>query len=855
MFYRTISVTVLLCLLLRVVEAQAAFSVVGVVLDQNGAALSRARVTIRGGAGERRQTATTDESGAFRFDRLARGEWEVRVEREGFKTAAEPVAVGARAPAPLRIVLLIADLKQDVTVSGEAARVDAEAGNNQDVVILDQKMLNDLPAFDRDVIAMASRFLNAGAIGTGGVTLIVDGMEVTKAGVSASAIQEVRINNNPYSAEYSRAGRGRIEVITKPGASELHGEFNWMLRDARMNARDPFALTRAPEQRRMYEGNLTGPVGKSKKRPMSFLVTAERDEQDSQAVVFARTLNGEVRLNSPTPATDVEFSARVARQMSDKTTLSIQYSYEGQARTQGIGGFNLPEVAVESTFHEDQVRVNYNSILSSRLVHQVNLLLGRYRAPATSVNNAPRLVVQDAFIGGGAQADFLRTEEHWTWNEVLSYSRGRHFIKGGAQIPDFSRRGFDDRTNQLGTFYFASLDDYRLRRPYNYVQQQGRTDLHFWEVVAGAFVMEDFRARPNLSLSAGLRYDWQNYFSDHTNFAPRFGFAYAPGKERKTVLRGGAGVFYDRTGPQPISDILRFDGSRLRRYVLADPGFPNPYANSGGEAPASQPGSVVRLAPNTPIPYTLQAGAGIERQLQKSLTLSVNYIGVRGVDLFRSRDINAPPLPAFVARPDPRFTVIRQIESTGRQTSHSLEIALRGNVASFFNGLVQYAYGRARNDTGGVGAFPANSYDLQSEWGRADFDTRHRFVLAGTLKARQYFKLGLALTLNTGAPYSLTTGRDENRDSFALDRPAGVGRNTMQGPGYAQFDLRWSREFSLSRTKKDDGPKIGARVDAFNIFNRVNFAGFVGNLSSPFFGLPVAARPPRRMQIGLSFTF
>jgi hypothetical protein len=100
---------------------------------------------------------------------------------------------------------------------------------------------------------------------------------------------------------------------------------------------------------------------------------------------------------------------------------------------------------------------------------------------------------------------------------------------------------------------------------------------------------------------------------------------------------------------------------------------------------------------------------------------------------------------------------------------------LRGNVTPYFNGMIQYVYGRARNDTSGITAFPANSFDLTSEWARADFDVRHRFNLAGTLKARAYFNLGMALTLNTGAPYTLTTGRDDNEDSLANDRPAGIG--------------------------------------------------------------------------------
>ena len=847
-----------LCLLLGLgglsTHAQTTVSVTGLVLDQNEAALPKARVTLQSVNGERKQNATTDANGMFRFDKLAAGNYELKVEREGFKPITTSVSVGTRVVAPLRIILPIAELQQDVTVNDAAAQVNTDTSNNQDVVTLDKEALNKLPSFDQDPIAMAARFLNAGATGTGGVTLIVDGMEVTKLGVTSSAIQEIKINNNPYSAEYSRPGRGRIEVTTKPGTAQLHGEFNWTFRDARLNARDPFATTRAPEQRRMYEGNLTGPVSNNKKHLTSFLITAEHDEQDAQAVIFARTPTGELRQNAPTPTRQNEFSARLTRQMSSKTTMSIQYNYEDRvARNQGVGGFNLPAVATNSHNREQEVRVSVNSILSPKLVHQVSFLIGGYKAPTLSVNNAPRVIVQDAFTSGGAQADFTRTEDHWTWNEVLSYQVGKHFLKAGIQIPDFSRRGIFDRTNQLGTFYFASLADYQAARPYNFIQQQGRTDLHFWEVIAGAFVQDEIRVRPSFNIAVGVRYDWQNYFGDHNNFAPRFGFAYAPGKARKTVVRGGAGIFYDRSGPAPISDFLRFDGQTLRRFVIPNPGFPNPLSN--GQTLGAQPGSVVRLDPQVIIPYTLQFGVGVERQLQKSLTLAVNYIGTRGVDLFRSRDVNAPLQAPFKVRPNTNFSFIRQIESTARSTSHGLEIALRGKVTSYFNGIVQYALGRARNDTGGVGSFPANSYDLRSEWGRADFDTRQRFVMAGTLKAHDYFDLGLALTLNTGAPYSLTTGRDNNGDSFALDRPAGVGRNTLQGPGFAQLDVRWSREFKLAKAKKDDAPTLSLKADAFNVLNRVNYVGFVGNQSSPFFGQAVAARPVRRMQFGVSFNF
>ncbi|MEP7274112.1 MAG: hypothetical protein ABI882_21620, partial [Acidobacteriota bacterium] len=470
------------------------------------------------------------------------------------------------------------------------------------------------------------------------------------------------------------------------------------------------------------------------------------------------------------------------------------------------------------------------------------------------VNSARRIVVQDAFAGGGAQADYLRTEAHWTLNQVLTYSQGRHTLRAGVQVPDFSRRGINDRTNSAGTFYFASLQDYLQQRPFSFVQQQGLTKVTFWEIVLGGFVQDELRLKPNLTIALGLRYDRQNRLNgDSNNFAPRLSVAWAPGMSGKTVIRTGFGAFYDKTGAVPLAEVLRFDGQRLRKLVLINPSFPDPLGD--GQSIATQPTSVVRLASNAVSPSTWQASVGIERQLQKALTITLNYNYTRGVNAFRSRDVNAPLAPLFAERPDPHFSLIRQIESTGRSAGHSLEIGLRGNMTRYFNGMVQYVWGRVWNDTAGIAAFPANSNDLRGEWGRADFDMKHRLNLLGTFKVRKYFKLGTALTLNTGAPYTLTTGRDDNRDSLALDRPAGVGRNTLQGPGFAQLDLRWSREFGLSKQKKDGGPTLTIGVNALNVTNRVNFSGYVGNLSSPFFGQAVAARPSRRVQFTFQLAF
>ncbi len=169
--------------------------------------------------------------------------------------------------------------------------------------------------------------------------------------------------------------------------------------------------------------------------------------------------------------------------------------------------------------------------------------------------------------------------------------------------------------------------------------------------------------------------------------------------------------------------------------------------------------------------------------------------------------------------------------------------------------MAQYTLGSAYNDSSGIGSFPANNYDLSGEWSRADSDQRHRFNLLGSVKAGRLFNVGIALQAESGRPYSMITGRDGNHDGLALDRPYPVRRNTLEGPGYVGLDLRWSKDFVLDASKKEKSPKITTAIDAFNVINRVNYSGYIGNLSSPFFGRAIASRPARRLQLSVRFAF
>jgi hypothetical protein len=809
----------------------------GVVLDQTGAVLAGATVELVNAAGAVTKTVDADAVGTFRFDAVPPGTYQLRATFEGFKPASARVRVGARPPSRQKLVLELASISQEITVSDSATEMNTTASSNVDAVSIDQNMLDSLPVFDRDYIATVSRFLDTGSLGTGGVTVVVNGMEVNALNVSASAVAQIRINQDPYSAEYSRPGRGRIEILTKPGTQTFHAETNAIVRDARFNARNAFATSKPPEQRRIFEGFLGGPVGKGGKT--SFMLSANDERNDNQAFIFAVGPSGVIDDTLPQSSGEARSPAAPDQRQEhvlDPTKLSIQSDENRGAAARR------------------RLRRHYVHITSSR-------------SPSRSRPTRSTLVVQFQMLRARARADDQPPgSRHRRRRRVYGRRRaGRHHAHGNAHQLERARRGVTARISSRrdssvdwstrflrpdyrGTFFLPGSMRPAHRTP---SQQRGNGDLALLEKQVGAYIKDDWHVRPGLSIGYGLRYDWQNYFHDNNNVAPRVSLAYAPGNKKTNVFRAGVGVFNDRSGPVVIADVLHSLPGGLTRLVVTNPGYPDPFASAA--VAAAQPPSIVQLAPDVQIPQTIQYSAGLEHQLQKTTTLSITYTGARGYHLFRSRDINAPPPPLYLARPALAFGAIRQVESNGRQDSDSLAVTLRGRVTRWFNGQVQYTLSRVDNDANGIGSFAANDYDLSGEWARADFDRRHRFVLLGRVSPVKAVNLGVGLTLNSGGPFTEMLGGDVYNNGRGRARPAGVGRNTREGDGFATLDLRASRDVKFGTGKDERAVTFG--LDAFNLLNRVNYGGYVGTVSSPLFGLPVSARPPRQLQFSTRLKF
>ena len=254
------------------------------------------------------------------------GSFTLVISEPGFETVHLPVTVhpnvvSAAAPAahvmaaPLHITLPIAAVATSVRVNGDTNEDLTASEENRDSSVLTSSDLKALPIFDNDYVTAMSSFLDDSSSATGGSGLMVDGVEANRATVSASAVQEVRINQDPYSAQYYWPGRGQMEIITKSAADKYHGQFNFLFRDSALNAQNALAPSKPSEQRRVYEGSMTGPIFFAKKS--SFLASFNRAEEDLNSVVYATVVptpdNSERHLSGQCPFAHARYRIQHSR--------------------------------------------------------------------------------------------------------------------------------------------------------------------------------------------------------------------------------------------------------------------------------------------------------------------------------------------------------------------------------------------------------------------------------------------------------------------------------------------------------------------------------------------------------------
>lgn len=834
-------------------------TVSGRVTDETNANIVAVPVELKDATGAVKATEDSDEQGRFSFRNVAPGTYTISVATEGFEpTVSEPFTVGSGPLAPLTLLLKVAGVAEAVDVVADTG-VSIDAASNADAIVLKTKDLEALPD-DPDELAQALQDLAGPGAGPGGGQFYIDGFSGGRM-PPKSSIREVRINSNPFSAEYDRIGFGRIEIFTKPGADRFRGSVSANFNDESLNARNFFAPTRAPEQERRYGGNISGPIGKK----MSFFLDVERREEDDNETIAAIVLDPQLnpaifQANFQQPERRFSISPRVDLQVGEKQTFIFRYDFADDTREgQGVGGFALPSRAVTSKFRDQTLSATDTIILSPSVIAETRLQLSRrHSTSAADSGFAPALVVSDSFFANSSSGLSERTEKRFEVSQTFNIIRGNHTVRTGVR---FRGIGIEDRgtSNYGGTYTFAgdverdasglpipggdsitSLEQYQrvLNGVRGYVPSQftisgGEPFASTTQFDVGAFVQDDWRVRPNFTVSAGLRYEKQTNAGDSLNFAPRLGVAYSfmdSAGVATTVVRAGFGVFFERVSEGLSLDEVRFDGERQISIIVPRPLF-FPRIPSAEELQNFARPSSVRQLEALANPYQIQGTISIEHQLPYGITGSAVYLWARGVHQLRTRNINAPVLENGIPGARPYgFAAgdIFQVEATGFTQRNQLRISLnkRGGRATFF---LTYALGWSRGDTDGSGTQPAYSYDLSSEFGRASDDSRHSIYVGTFIQGPWGLSISPFLMYRSSRPYNITIGRDLNGDSVFTDRPA-VGspfdtdlvstpigavdvtprfgselieRNAISGTSFTRLNLSISKTFGFGGSSRE----------------------------------------------------
>ena len=846
----------------------------GTVTDSTGAIVPGAHVALTTPTGATVAETTTDETGGFRLVPTQAGAYSLIVSLKGFQPFAEGVTASATPIAPLKIALNVATAVQQVTVNA-SLNVDLTASeNNGDSSVMTAGDMKDLPIFDNDYVSAMSSFLDSGDSGTAGSGLMVDGMEASRAMVSPSAVEEVVINEDPYSAQYYRPGRGQIDIITKQAANEYHGEFDFSFRDSAMNAQQKFSPEKAAEQRRIYQGDLTGPLARLKNT--MFLLSVDRREEDLAAVVNATVAPtpdnplGIYNANVPAPTRDTEFSFKVGHQITDKQSASLMYAYQDTSnRYEGVGNQMLPEAGFNTEGREDDLVLHHNYILSARALNEASIVMERHWDPISDVQEGPKIVVNGNYVGGSAQNDQLATEYVLRAQDMMTWTMGPHTIKFGFNLPHLSRHVFEDNTDRDGSYTFSptyaadgttvvttAIENQQAGNPSGYSVKEGQRRFVYNQDEVGGFVQDQIKLTPWFSVTPGLRYDWQNFQDgDLNNFSPRVSFAWVWDQAHAMVLRGGGGIYFDRTGNGPLLDLARYGDAQERLLQVSANQQPLCYPISDCVDVTSFAPSLETLSPDLRTPYSIQYGLSLERRVGEKGTLSVGGRMNRGADQYRSIDVNAPLGPDYSVRPNPEYSQVRQIQSEGTQIGSALDVNYRGRFNKRFTGFAWYTWSHYANNTDGFWFFPESQRNPDAEWGPSSWERRNHFGFYGAINPKHLLNLGVGVFANSGSPYSINTGADTYGTNLFNARPEGVARNSEIGPDYADLDLRWGYDFKLNPAQADKSPTIGFSVASFDVLNHANGSYVDSTLGSPDFGQVTSYDPPRRMQMGMRMLF
>jgi Carboxypeptidase regulatory-like domain len=869
----------------------------GLVTDPSGAGIPKATVRLTDASGASYE-ATSSREGIYEFKALPAGVYTLKAVAKGFALfTQENVQITANQVQQVNISLTIHVEEQKVEVTDETTKVDVDPSNNAGEVVMKGKDLEAL-SDDPDELQSELQALAGPSAGPNGGQIYIDGFTAGQLPPKAS-IREIRINQNPFSSEYDKLGYGRVEILTKPGTDQLHGQFSVMGNTAAFNSRNPFAgAGPLPDYNSThYSGNLGGSLAKK----TSFFFNIERRNLNDLSVVNTPYVDP-TSLQTATfagafsnPRTRTNVSQRFDFQLTPNNTLTARYQYwRNDEQGGGVGGFNLPAVGYNALSGEHTFQLTDTQVLGPRTINETRFQYIHEGINQNPLNTTAAISIQGAFTTGGNTTgvydDLLNRYE---LQNVTYVTAGKHSIKYGGRL----RASTEDNSSHTkfnGMYVFGSrqqpgctptatnncqitgIEAYQIMlqaiasgdtpsNVANAISKGGGASYYALNSSAlgvasadvtwfdgGLFLQDDWRIRPNVTLSTGLRYETQNDLGDHADFAPRVGIAWALGghganKPAKTVLRVGFGIFYDRFTSDLVLQQELQNGQVQQQFLVQNPPFFKP--DEPQPVPlttTTQPQVVYQVNPALRTPYVMQAGATVERQLSKYANLSVTYLNSRGVHQFYTNFVTNPRvLPAT-----PQITY--QYESGGIFKQNQLIVNSRVQMGARLSLWGYYTLNYANSDTSGAGYIPSipcgvsnlpagAACGIDEDYGRASFDVRHRAFVGGSISMPWGLRASPFLVAQSGSPFNITTGEDLYGINAYNTRPTvgscgspgvvdtpygcfnhqaqpgqiGIPINEETGPARFTLNLRFSKTFGFGEKKETAGGSSGPRGGTF----------------------------------------
>jgi len=905
-------------------QAVTAATVSGRVEDASGALLSGANVTALNLETRQKFAATTDQDGRYRFPFLRVGTYELLFEAKDFAPTTKHLTLSLGQTVDLSIRLEVVAVSANVNISAGISPI--ETTRTQLTETIHPSDIRDLPLNGRNYLDLAllipgvsptntgsnQRFAETSAVPGQGISIagqrnlynsfIVDGMsanddaaDLTGTYYSEEVIDQFQVVTSGGIAEFGRASGGVVNIVTKAGTDDWHGNFYGFARNQRFDARNPLAPTKDLLTQAQYGLSIGGPLRSA--RTFFFSNFEQTRRNYSTVITIAPTaveqINKKLSLvgyRGPYVGTGVVPASfdttnvflRVDHKINDRNQLNGRFSlYHIDAdNSRNVGGLNAVSRGSGLANTDQTAQVSNIMSINSRSVNETRVQFTRSSldAPINDSVGPAVTIAGVANFGTATSSPLARDIDLFEVVNNLSIQHGNHALKAGVDFL-FNRVNIVFPGAIQGSYSFNSLSNFQNGIYSSFQQAFGAPSQIQSNPNLGLFLQDEWRVSPSLTVNSGLRYDLQilpsPIHTDTNNFAPRLGIAYAPG-DRKTVIRLNAGLFYDRIPLRATSNALQRDGSKYLVVQLSptQPGAPV-FPNSLSIQPTTLPTkpNITRIDPFIEPSYSEQISLQVERELPGELVASVGYIHLRGLHLILSRNANVPTVPASsgipnLGRPDPNWGNISRFESSGNSSYDGMLISINKRAGRWGQLRVSYTLSKTIDDAGNFFfSTVQNNFNIQDDRGLSDNDQRHRLVFSGSLEVPHEqrksmlrrlandFQFGYIFTYASRLPFNVLLGNDRNFDTNNNDRPIGYGRNTGRGFDFASLDLRLARTIRASERLR-----IELLAEGFNVLNRPNFGvpnnTFGSGLNPlPTFGQPTTAFDPRQFQFGIKVSF